>query len=107
MRGQQSQFGCATEFAMDLLRGKWAVVILARIKEGPQRYADLRGALPVADKVLTTRLHDLRERGLIERDEHGRYVLTDCGQSLRDVLDTIYAWGLAEAERRSVAIGRP
>ncbi|MEM9693993.1 MAG: helix-turn-helix domain-containing protein [Myxococcota bacterium] len=102
--GSIVEYGCATEVAMDLLRGKWAVVILARVKEAPQRYADLRDALPISDKMLTTRLRDLEERDLLERDERRRYVLTTRAESLRSVLQAIYDWGLLEAERRGLSI---
>ena len=101
---ETGRYGCATEFTMELLKGKWTVVILARVKQGPQRYADLRAALEVSDKMLTTRLEDLQARDLLTLDDERRYVLTERGQSLREVLQTIYDWGLREAERTGVQL---
>ena len=47
-----------------LLGGKWKVVILARLKQQPMRYGDLRLAIPdLSDKVLTDRLAGLRATG--------------------------------------------
>jgi len=90
---------------MDLLKGKWTVVILAQVKEGPRRYADLRAALAISDKMLTTRLRELCERDLLARDDARRYVLTARAESLREVLQVVYDWGLAEAERTGVVLG--
>jgi DNA-binding HxlR family transcriptional regulator len=53
-------YGCPVEFSLDLLRGKWKPVIMARLKQGPMRYGQLRRAIPrLSDKVLTERLRDL------------------------------------------------
>ncbi|MER9076558.1 helix-turn-helix transcriptional regulator [Mesorhizobium sp. M0904] len=46
-------YGCPVEFALDALGGKWKTVILARIKEQPMRYSDLRRLIPsLSDKML-------------------------------------------------------
>ena len=100
---------CPTEFALELLGGKWATVILAHLKERPLRYADLRRLVPaLSDKVLTQRLDDLQERGLIAKqaigDSGSRYVLTAHANALRPALQHLYEWGEAQAERLGVTI---
>ncbi len=86
-------YACPVELALDLLGGKWRTVLLARLKEGPQRYADLRRLTPrMSEKMLTQRLHELRERGFITR-RAGAYVLTSRGASARSVLQALYDWG--------------
>jgi DNA-binding HxlR family transcriptional regulator len=48
-------------------RGKWKPVILARLKDGPLRYGELRRCIPsITDKILTEKLADLRQLGFIE-----------------------------------------
>jgi DNA-binding HxlR family transcriptional regulator len=99
--------GCATEFAVDLLRGKWKAVILARLKDGPLRYAELRRDVPgIADKVLTERLTDLTGLGFVEPvpGDHGAYRLTKRGRAARPMLEALYAWGAEEARDRGVVI---
>ena len=50
-------YGCPVEFALDALGGKWKTVIIARIKQGPLRYSELRRLIPsLSDKMLTQRL---------------------------------------------------
>jgi DNA-binding HxlR family transcriptional regulator len=86
------------ELTLDLLGGKWKTVILARLKNGPLRYGELRRAVPgLTDKMLTQRLRDLKDAGFIERagrpDGQVRYRLTALGQSLGPALEGLYGWG--------------
>jgi DNA-binding HxlR family transcriptional regulator len=91
-------YGCPVEFALDTLGGKWKTVILARIKEGPTRYSDLRRMIPaLSDKVLTQRLADLVDIGFIALekfpDGKERYTVTDRGRTLATTLQSLYDWG--------------
>ena len=94
---------------MELLGGKWATVILARLKDGPLRYSDLRRLVPnLSEKVLTQRLDDLQARGLVAKNQSGvggsRYFLTADAQALRPALQHLYAWGEIQARRFGVTI---
>ena len=100
--------GCPTELAMTLLGGKWKTVILARLKDGPLRYGELRRLVPrLSDKVLTQRLADLQQGGLVARETiagEARYRLTEQAQALRPLLQHLYDWGEVQARRLGVAI---
>lgn|SRR5262249_1374389 len=86
-------YACAVELALHVLGGKWRVVILAHIKEGSRRYADLRRLVPgMSEKMLTQRLRELVDRGLVAR-RAGGYTLTPRGDSARAVLQSLHAWG--------------
>jgi DNA-binding HxlR family transcriptional regulator len=81
------------QLALDVLGGKWRVVLLAHLKEAPRRYSDLRRLVPrMSDKMLTQRLKELVSEGLIARKD-GAYVLTGRGESARDVLQALFDWG--------------
>jgi DNA-binding HxlR family transcriptional regulator len=91
-------YGCPVELALDLLGGKWKTVILARLKQSPLRYGELRSVVPgLADKMLTQRLRDLERAGFVGRskkdDGHACYHLTLRGRSLGPALEALYAWG--------------
>jgi DNA-binding HxlR family transcriptional regulator len=95
------RFYCGVELTLEILQGKWKSVILAHLKEGPLRYSELRRAIPqVRDKVLTERLRDLEEQGLVSRFKVGRrgspatYRLTRRADSLRPLLTALNDWGL-------------
>ena len=99
----RTAYGCPVEFALALLGGKWKSVILARLKDGPLGYGEIRQLVPgVSDKVLTERLRDLEGLGLVEREnpEQGRrsrYSLTARGEGLRPMLQALYDWGRVAA----------
>ena len=92
-------FGCPVEFTLQVLSGKWTTVILCYLKQEPLRYGDLRRLIPtLSDKVLTARLADLSERGLVEKKRLGGqprevYVLTPRCKSLGVAFDELYRWG--------------
>jgi DNA-binding HxlR family transcriptional regulator len=101
--------GCPVELALELLSGKWKPVILARLKDQPLRYGDLRRLIPrLSDKVLTERLADLQAQGLIVREESGAgvglYRLTEQGQTLRPLLQSLYDWGEKQATELAVTV---
>src|ERR1700761_7921610 len=104
------KYGCPVEFSLDVLGGKWKTVILARLKQGPLRYGELRRAIPnLSDKMLTERLHAMCETGLIElAPDHGarrRYQITETGASLGPVLQALYDWGVSRATTIDAQVG--
>jgi len=109
MKRVPKKVGCPTELALELLGGKWKMVILARLKDGPLRYGELRRLIPrLSDKVLTQRLADLQERGLVTREARAgdatRYRLTPQAQALRPLLQQLYDWGEVQARRLGVEV---
>ena len=91
-------YGCPVEFALDTLDGKWKTIILARIKEEPRRYSDLRRLIPaLSDKMLTKRLADLVEVGFVASeagsDGKEKYAITRRGRDLESLLQALYDWG--------------
>ncbi len=98
-------YACPVELALEVLGGKWRVVVLARIKEGARRYADLRRLVPgISEKMLTQRLRELVDAGLVTR-RAGAYTLTPRGESARAVLEALYAWGESLAPELDVRVG--
>jgi DNA-binding HxlR family transcriptional regulator len=98
--GLNRRFYCGVELTLEILQGKWKPVILAHLKEGAMRYGELRAAIPgLSDKMLSERLRDLEEQGLVSRYKVGRrgspatYRLTQRGESLRALLGALDAWG--------------
>ena len=113
VRRMTKHYGCATEFTLQLLGGKWKTIILCFLKEGPWRYGELRSFMPrLSDKVLTERLKELEASALIERTGAGgadavRYRLTARGEALRSVLTAIYQWGDRHAAAYGVEVDNP
>jgi DNA-binding HxlR family transcriptional regulator len=100
--------GCPVELALVLLGGKWKTVMLARLKEGPLRYGELRRQIPeLSDKILTERLADLKASGLVAQvgaKRGGAYRLTNRGESVRPLLQALYDWGSGQASEMNIAV---
>jgi DNA-binding HxlR family transcriptional regulator len=111
MNNLQKTFGCPVELSLQVLGGKWKPVILARLKERPLRYGELRKLIPaLSDKILTERLRNLETQGMIRREKVPAgemvYRLTPLGETLRPVLDALYAWGEIAADELDVKFAK-
>ena len=95
-------YGCPVELMLNLLGGKWKTIVLSHLKQSPLRYADLQLAIPgLSDKVLTQRLRELEESGLVQRQTTkggpARYRLTAHGRSFAPALQALYECGTRAA----------
>ena len=109
-----TRFACPTEFAVELLGGKWKTVILAYLSVKPWRYAELRRLAPtLSDKMLSERLRELIDRGLVAKLEAqskkgtARYTLSARGRSLGRLMHELYDWGLSNAPAFGVQVDEP
>ncbi len=108
MRHLKKRYGCPVEFTLDFLGGKWKTCILARLKNNPMRYGELRARMPqLSDKMLSERLHELEEVGLIARAPteggHVVYQLTERMDGLLPVLEALYGWGEIAADELEIS----
>lgn len=100
-------YGCPVELALGVLGGKWRVVILAHLKQGPLRYSDLRRLTPrVSEKMLSQRLRELCKSGLVTKRGE-RYALSSRGKSAAPVLQALYDWGERVAPELGLLIQAP
>jgi DNA-binding HxlR family transcriptional regulator len=59
---------CPLEECLSLLAGEWTPKVLWYLQEEPRRFGDLKRDLNgISAKVLTTRLRELEDRGIISR----------------------------------------
>ena len=59
---------CGTAHGLELVGERWALLVLRELMLGPRRFSDLRADLPgLSANVLTQRLAELEERGLVRR----------------------------------------
>jgi DNA-binding HxlR family transcriptional regulator len=94
---------CPIARALDAIGERWALLVVRELLLGPQRFSDLRRALPGASSnMLTDRLRELEGRGLVRRRTlpppaaSSVYELTDRGRELEPILDALGAWGSGE-----------
>ena len=91
---------CPVETTLTLISDKWKVLILRDLLPGTKRFGELKKSIgSVSQKVLTTQLRQMEERGLLTRTVYPEvpprveYTLTETGYSLKTVLDAMVAWG--------------
>lgn len=91
---------CGTDAAMDVITGKWKVLILWELSERPHRFGELRRELPgVTEKVLAAQLREMEADGIVHREAYDEvpprveYSLTPAGASLNDALGPLGDWG--------------
>ena len=89
------------DYAVSLIGGKWKMQILFWLwRDEVMRYSEIKRALgSVTHKMLSTKLKELETDGLILRREYPgvppkvEYRLSEKGQSLMPVLQSICQWG--------------
>ncbi|WP_278263816.1 helix-turn-helix domain-containing protein [Nocardia sp. AG03] len=86
---------------IDLVGGKWTMLILWELLRQERRYADLQRRVPgISQKVLSSELKALVRAGLVEREVAATtppqvtYRITAEGRSLDAVFTSLHEWGL-------------
>lgn len=100
---------CGVARALDAVGERWALLVVRELSLGPRRFGQLRAGLPaISPNVLSQRLHELEESGLVTRyllpapSSTTVYDLTDHGRALDPVLQALGRWGAT----RPVVTGR-
>lgn len=99
-------YGCGLEAALEVVGGKWKVLILWHLDGGPLRFGELRRQMPaISEKMLIQSLKELQADGIVARTDHKEvpprvdYAMTPFGHSLCAALAPLCAWGQEHVER--------
>jgi DNA-binding HxlR family transcriptional regulator len=91
---------CGIARALDAVGDRWALLVARELIFGPKRFVQLRQGLPgISPNVLSQRLRDLEDAGVVRRDVLGPpadvpvYELTARGRDLEPVLLQLARWG--------------
>lgn len=91
---KESVSGCPLEEAMRVLGGRWRIVLVYYLLDGPMRFSDLRRAMPnISQRMLTLDLRALEKAGLVTRTIYPavppkvEYSLTAEGRRLKPLVD--------------------
>ena len=91
---------CPIETTLKMLGCKWKVLIIRELLTGTKRFGELKRAVTgITQKVLTSKLREMEELGLLEREVYPQippkveYSLTERGKSLIPILETMCDWG--------------
>jgi len=97
---------------LELVGERWALLIVRDLLVGPRRFSELAAGLPrIPSNILTARLKELQEAGILRRVPHSRvivYDLTPYGRELEPIVLALGAWGFkALGEARDAQVITP
>jgi len=95
------EFNCEKELTLNIIGGKWKMLILWHLgKEGTKRFGELKALIPgITQRMLVNQLRELENDYIIKRVVYPvvppkvEYSLTKEGESLMPILDAMYSWG--------------
>lgn len=94
---------------MRLLGGRWRLLLVSYMVDGPKRFNELRRDVPgISQRMLTLDLRALEEAGLVKRSVYAEvpvkveYQLTADGQRLKKVVSVMQDFGLWLKQRSAL-----
>ena len=95
------QVGCPTEITLDVISGRWKVMVIFWLLQEKRRFNQLQRDLSgITHRTLAKQLREMEADGLVEREDFGEipprveYRLTTLGRSLEPVLAAMHEWAL-------------
>lgn len=95
---KQSEICPRFEKAIGILSQRWTTLIIYQLLNGPQRNSAIKDAIGISGRLLSERLKDLEEEGIIKRTVYPEtpvrieYSLTEKGYSLEPLMKGIEEW---------------
>lgn len=93
-------YRCPVAKAIDVIGGKWTIIILYHLRGKTLRFGELKKAIPkITQKMLTQQLRELEANKLLTRHVYAEvpprveYSPTELADKLNPVLDLLCEWG--------------
>ena len=97
---------CGMVYAIDILGGRWKLLILYKLENKTLRFKDLKKIIPnITERMLTLQLRELEKNQLVQRTVYAEvpprveYTLTDSGKMLTPIWKKLELWGLAHRDK--------
>lgn len=88
---------CGLAKALDVVGGRWTLLIIRDLLLGPRRYGEIRASLPgLTTNLLAARLKEMEEAEILGKTTlHGMqlYALTERGRELEPAILALGGWG--------------
>lgn len=90
---------CPVALTSEILTRRWTPLVIRELLSGSTRFNELRRGVPrMSPSLLSTRLDELREAGIVVRrsadaGDHHEYHLTRAGEELRPIVEAMGVWG--------------
>ena len=99
---------CGIRCSMEVLGGKWKLLIVAELFKSKKRYSELKRSIPeISEKMLISSLQELEHHNIVVRTvvetipPQVEYSLSKYGQTVRPVLETLFGWGENHIKKHS------
>ena len=96
----RKEYECGLDAALDVIGGKWKVLILWHLREDALRFGELkRNVIGISEKMLIHNLKELEIDEIVTRHDFKEvpprveYAMTDFGRSLLEALTPLCTWG--------------
>ena len=103
---REKTYGCGLEAALDVIGGKWKVLILWALRAEAHRFGELRRLVEgISEKMLIQHLKEMEADGIVKRRDFKEvpprveYALTPFGHSLYAALAPLCEWGTLHMKR--------
>ena len=80
------------ELTLDLLGRRWALRLVWELRRDTLTFSELRERTGISPSVLSARLSELVESGILEQDAGRRYRLSGRGRELAPLLYELNRW---------------
>ncbi|SHN33331.1 helix-turn-helix domain-containing protein [Chitinophaga sp. CF418] len=92
---------CGAVYAIDVLGGRWKLVILYKLEKRTMRFSELKEHIPdISDRMLTLHLQELEKSGLVIRRVYAEvpprveYTLSESARKLAPIWQQLEEWGV-------------
>ncbi|EPZ43492.1 winged helix-turn-helix transcriptional regulator [Alicyclobacillus acidoterrestris] len=98
---------CFVNSTLDIISGKWKMMILFQLMDGTLRFNELKKRIPgITQRVLTKQLRELEQEDIVERRVYPEipprveYSISDYGRTLQPILTLMHEWGALHLKRQ-------
>ena len=98
---------CPVAMTVSLIGSKWKLLIMRNLLSRPWRFNELQKSIDgISQKALTEALRSMEANGIVNRKvfpevpPRVEYSLTELGESMRPIFQSMESWGLAYREQR-------
>jgi DNA-binding HxlR family transcriptional regulator len=106
MRMKTQSYSCGLEAALDVIGGKWKVLILWQLRPQSRRFGELKRLVPgISEKMLIQQLREMEADEIVHRKVYYEippkveYSLTKFGVSLAEAITPLCEWGSKHMKR--------
>ena len=96
---------CPVSTILDIIGGKWKVLILYHLFGDTRRFNELQRLMPaITQRMLTLQLRELEQDNIVHREVYPQvppkveYSLTDFGRTLLPVIQAMHDWSKTYAQ---------